>query len=46
MRETLEQIGLDRKDLCVIRNLYWNQKTTVQREEMKTEWSEIKKGVR
>ena len=44
--DTLEEIGLDRKDLRVIRNLNWNQKATVQIGEKRTEWIDIKKGVR
>ena len=46
MMEILEEIGLDRKDLRVIRNLYWNQKATVKIGEKETEWIEIRKGVR
>ena len=29
LMEMLEDIGLDGKDIRVIRNLYWNQKATV-----------------
>ena len=46
MMEILEEIGLDGKDRRVIRNLYWNQKATVEIGEKKTEWIDIKKGVR
>ena len=46
MMEMLEDIGLDGKDIRVIRNLYWNQKATVQIGDNKTEWIEIKKRVR
>ena len=40
--KTLEEIGLNRNELRVIRNLYWDQKATVQ----VGETIEIKKGVR
>ena len=42
----LEDIGLDGKDIRVIRSLNWNQKATVQIVDNKTEWIEIKNGVR
>ena len=42
----LQDIGIDGKDMRMIRNLYWKQKAVVQIGERKTEWIEIKKGVR
>ena len=46
MMEMLEEIGLDGKDTRLIRNLYWEQKATVQIGDKNTEWIQIKRGVR
>ena len=46
LMETLEEIGLDRKDLRVIRNQNRNKTATVQLREKKTELIEIRKRVR
>lgn len=44
--EELNRIGLDGKDIRIIRNLYWQQTAAVQVENEKTETIDIKRGVR
>lgn len=44
--EILKKIGLDSKDIRIIRDAYWNQKTKVKIDNEETEWIEIKRGVR
>ena len=44
--DMLQQIGLDGKDLRLIRNLYWNQTAAVTINNNLTPWQEIKRGVR
>ena len=38
MIEVLHDIGIDGKDVRIVRNLHWKQKATVQLGERKTEW--------
>lgn len=42
----LQGIGLDDKDIRLISNLYWDQKAAVKIDNVKTEWVEIRRGVR
>ena len=42
----LKGAGIDGKDLRIIYNLYWNQKAAVRVGADKTDWIEIKRGVR
>lgn len=42
----LEGLDIDRKEMRVIRNLYWNQKAAVRVQEEKTEYQTIRRGVR
>ncbi|RVE51364.1 hypothetical protein evm_003919 [Chilo suppressalis] len=42
----LNDVGLDNKDIRIIKNLYWNQRATVRIEGEETEEVEIKRGVR
>ena len=44
--EMLQRIGLDGKDLRLITNLYWEQKAIIEIENNKSNWFEIKRGVR
>lgn len=46
LMERLLDVGLDSKDLRVIKNLYWNQRATVRVERSETEEVEICRGVR
>ena len=42
----LQGIGLDDKDIRLLSNLYWDQKSAVKIEDVKTEWVDIRRGVR
>ena len=42
----LMQIGLDGKDVRIIRNLYWDQEAAMQVSGELTDWKEIRRGVR
>ena len=42
----LQRIGLDEKDIRLLSNLYWDQKSAVKIEDVKTEWVDIRRGVR
>ena len=44
--EILQNINLDGKDIRLITNLYWKQIATVNIDNNKTEWFEVKRGVR
>ena len=44
--ETLNNLMLDGKDLRIIKNLYWNQKAAVRVAGEKSNWQEIRRGVR
>ena len=44
--DILMQIGLDGKDVRVIRNLYWEQEASIQVSGEQTGWKHIKRGVR
>jgi hypothetical protein len=44
--QILEKIGLDGKDLRVLRNLYWKQTATIRVDGSLGRWVEIKKGTR
>ena len=44
--EVLEKCGVDGKDIRVIKNLYWKQKTAVRVGNMQLDWQSIKRGVR
>lgn len=46
MTELLKNIGLDSRDICIIGNLYWNQKASVKVDDRMTEEIKIKRGVR
>lgn len=42
----LEGMGLDKNDITIIKNLYWNQTATVRYNDTKTEEATIERGVR
>ena len=44
--EELDEIGLDTKDIRLIRNLYWDQKATVKIDNHLSKWIQICRGVR
>ena len=44
--EMLLDLQVDGKDIRMITNLYWDQRATVQVGDQKTNWIQIKKGVR
>ena len=46
MIDMLQDIGIDGKDIRVLRNLYWDQKAAVTIGNDRTNWIEIRKGVR
>lgn len=46
MINMLKDIGLDGKDIRVLKNLYWDQKAAVKIGNGKTNWIEIRRGVR
>ena len=46
MVRMLESIGVDGKDIRLIKNLYWNQKASFKIEEEFSDWVEVKRGVR
>ena len=41
----LKQVGIDDKDLCIIRNLYCEQNAAIKLTEGLTMWTDIKRGV-
>ena len=44
--EELDDIGLDTKDIRLIRNLYWDQKAAVKIDNQLSNWIQINRGVR
>ena len=42
----LAQINIDKKDIMLIQNLYWQQKAAMKIEDEETEWQWIERGVR
>ena len=46
LMEILENIGIDKNDLNIIRKLYWSQKACVRVSGEETEYQEIRRGVR
>lgn len=42
----IKETGVDGKDIRLIANLYWNEKAAVKVGEMKSEWVNIRRGVR
>lgn len=46
MVRMLQEIGLDNKDIRLLSNLYWDQKAAVKVDNVKTEWVDIRRGVR
>ena len=46
LMEILENIGIDKNDLNIIRKLYWAQRACVRINGEETEYQEIKRGVR
>ena len=42
----LEEIGIDRKYIRVIKNLYWEQMVAIPIDGELSEWTHIKRGVR
>ena len=46
LMEMLENIGIDKNDLNIIRKLYWSQKACVRVNGEMTEYQEIRRGVR
>jgi len=46
MIDILQEIGLDGKDIRVIRNVYWDQEAGIRMNERTSAWQKIERGVR
>jgi len=44
--EVLTEVGLDERDIIIIRNTYWNHKGCVRTEKGNTRYVDIQRGVR